>query len=305
MHGVISFYHYFRDTPPGRHTIHVCRAEACQSMNQRALEAHAKTALGVDFHGTTADGAFSLEPVYCLGNCACSPAIMIDGELYGRVTPERFDAIVAQWEKRSCIDDGLRPARCRGAVARRGRGRAGDRRRSDARRQIDVAHRAQRLARHVLARAARRGRDCRTDASPTDRCQPADVRALFDADFLKGGTHPLHVGPVESIPYFAKQERLTFARVGVTDPVSLDDYLAHGGYQGLHARTVDEPGGHRQGGHRLGPARPRRRGVSRPASSGRRCSMQPADQKYVTCNADEGDSGTFADRMLMEGDPFC
>jgi len=101
VHGVISFYHYFRETPPGRHTIHMCRAEACQSMNQRALEAHAKTALGVDFHGTTANGAFSFEPVYCLGNCACSPAIMIDGELYGRVTPERFDAILAKWEKRS------------------------------------------------------------------------------------------------------------------------------------------------------------------------------------------------------------
>jgi formate dehydrogenase subunit gamma len=100
VHGVISFYHYFRDTKPGRHTIHMCRAEACQSMNQAALEAHAKGALGVEFHGTTANGAFSFEPVYCLGNCACSPAIMVDGELYGRVTPERFDAIVAQWEKR-------------------------------------------------------------------------------------------------------------------------------------------------------------------------------------------------------------
>ena len=100
VHGVISFYHYFRDSPPGRHTIHRCRAEACQSMNQKALEAHAKKKLGVDFHGTTATGAFSFEPVYCLGNCACSPAIMIDGELYGRVTPDRFDEIVAQWEKR-------------------------------------------------------------------------------------------------------------------------------------------------------------------------------------------------------------
>jgi formate dehydrogenase subunit gamma len=100
VHGVISFYHYFRETPPGRHTIHLCRAEACQSMNQKALEAHAKEKLGVDFHETTANGAFSFEPVYCLGNCACSPAVMIDGELYGRVTPDRFDAIVSQWEKR-------------------------------------------------------------------------------------------------------------------------------------------------------------------------------------------------------------
>jgi formate dehydrogenase subunit gamma len=100
VHGVISFYHYFRDTPAGRHTIHMCRAEACQAMNQRALEAHAKTHLGIDFHGTTGNGAFTLEPVYCLGNCACSPAIMVDNELYGRVTPQRFDAILSQWEKR-------------------------------------------------------------------------------------------------------------------------------------------------------------------------------------------------------------
>src|SRR5215831_2707622 len=100
VHGVISFYHYFRDTKPGRHTIHLCRAEACQSMNQKATEAHAKQRLGVEFHGTSSDGAFTLEPVYCLGNCAACPAMMIDGKLYGRVTPQRFDTIVAQWEKR-------------------------------------------------------------------------------------------------------------------------------------------------------------------------------------------------------------
>jgi len=100
VHGVISFYHYFRDSKPGRHTIHLCRAEACQSMNQQATEAHAKQRLAVDYHGTSLDGAFTLEPVYCLGNCAASPAMMIDDTLYGRVTPRRFDAIVAQWEKR-------------------------------------------------------------------------------------------------------------------------------------------------------------------------------------------------------------
>ena len=100
VHGVISFYHYFRDTKPGRHTIHLCRAEACQSMNQKATEAHAKQKLGVDYHGTTPSGAFTFEPVYCLGNCAASPAMMVDGELYGRVTPDRFDDIVSKWEKR-------------------------------------------------------------------------------------------------------------------------------------------------------------------------------------------------------------
>lgn len=95
VHGVITFYHYFRQTPPGRKTIHLCRAESCQAMGSDALEAHVKSALGIDYHENSADGAFSLEPVYCLGNCACSPAIMIDKDVYGRVTPERFDEIVA------------------------------------------------------------------------------------------------------------------------------------------------------------------------------------------------------------------
>ncbi len=101
VHGVVSFYHYFRSTPPGRHVIQLCRAEACQARDQRALEAHVAARLGIGFHQSTADGAVSLEPVYCLGNCACAPAMMIDGELYGRVTGERFDTILAELETRS------------------------------------------------------------------------------------------------------------------------------------------------------------------------------------------------------------
>ena len=95
IHGVISFYHYFRDTPPGKHTVHICRAESCQAMGGKKLESHVKAKLGIDYHETTADGKFSLEPVYCLGNCACSPALQLDKEdVYGRVTPELFDAII-------------------------------------------------------------------------------------------------------------------------------------------------------------------------------------------------------------------
>lgn len=96
VHGVVTFYHHFRTTRPGRHTLQICRAEACQSMGCGALEDHARQRLGIDYHETTADGAISLEPVYCLGNCACSPAVMIDGQLYGRVSPERLDALVAK-----------------------------------------------------------------------------------------------------------------------------------------------------------------------------------------------------------------
>jgi formate dehydrogenase subunit gamma len=94
VHGVVTFYHFFRTHPVGKHTLYVCRAEACQSMGSRKLEQYVREKLGVDFHETTADGRFSLEPVYCLGNCACSPAVMVDETVYGRVTPQRIDEIV-------------------------------------------------------------------------------------------------------------------------------------------------------------------------------------------------------------------
>lgn len=96
VHGVVSFYHYFLQERPGRHVVHLCRAEACQALGSVALEAHAKAKLGVDYHGTTSDGAITLEPVYCLGNCALGPSLMVDKQLHGRVTTERFDALVTQ-----------------------------------------------------------------------------------------------------------------------------------------------------------------------------------------------------------------
>lgn len=94
VHGVVTFYHFFRTEPPGLHTLYLCRAEACQSMGARALETYVRAKLKVDFHQTTADGRFSLEPVYCLGNCASSPAVMVDETVYGRVTPTRLDEIL-------------------------------------------------------------------------------------------------------------------------------------------------------------------------------------------------------------------
>lgn len=90
--GTLSFYHDFRTTPPGRHVLRVCRAEACQAMGADALAAHVKAKLGCDFKETSA-GSVTLEAVYCLGNCACAPAVMIDGTLHGRVTAARFDEL--------------------------------------------------------------------------------------------------------------------------------------------------------------------------------------------------------------------
>lgn len=133
--------------------------------------------------------------------------------------------------------------------------------------------------------------------------QVEDVAALFDADFLHGGAHALALGLTESIDYLKNQQRLTFARVGIVDPRSLDDYVAHGGYRGLEAalrmsgaeivQTVTDSGLRGRGGAAF-PT-----GIK-----WKTCLDAPAVQKYVACNADEGDSGTYADRMIMEGDPF-
>ena len=131
-----------------------------------------------------------------------------------------------------------------------------------------------------------------------------DVAGLFAASFLEGGAHPLRLGPVDQLPYLASQQRLTFARVGRIDPLSLESYRAEGGYQGLEralsmsgadiVKAVTDSGLRGRGG------------AAFPAGIKWKTVLdQATPQKYVTCNADEGDSGTFADRMLMEGDPFC
>ncbi|MBF0264110.1 MAG: formate dehydrogenase subunit gamma [Gammaproteobacteria bacterium] len=94
VHGFISFYHHFRTHPVGKHVLQVCRAESCQAMGSEKLEAYIKAKLSVDYHNTTADGKITLLPVYCLGNCACSPSVMMNEEIYGRVDMKQIDDIV-------------------------------------------------------------------------------------------------------------------------------------------------------------------------------------------------------------------
>ncbi len=136
---------------------------------------------------------------------------------------------------------------------------------------------------------------------PVDR---EDVTGLFEAGFLEGADHPLRIGGPEDHPFMKRQTRLAFARCGITDPLSLDDYRAYGGFKGLEraiaigpAATVEEvvTSGLRGRGGAGFPTGIKWRTV---AQTG-------AQQKYIVCNADEGDSGTFSDRMMMEGDPFC
>jgi len=92
VHGVVSFYHDFRTSPPAKHVLKICQAEACQAMGSRQLTAHAESKLGVEMHGSTDN--VTLEPVYCLGNCACSPAVIIDDKVYGRVDANKLDKLI-------------------------------------------------------------------------------------------------------------------------------------------------------------------------------------------------------------------
>jgi formate dehydrogenase subunit gamma len=96
VHGVISFYHDFREHPAGRHTLKICRAEACQSVGGNAMAQRMLDRLGVDWHGTTRDGAVTVEPVYCLGMCACGPAAMLDGRVIGRIDDARMEKLMTQ-----------------------------------------------------------------------------------------------------------------------------------------------------------------------------------------------------------------
>ena len=184
---------------------------------------------------------------------------------------------------------------------------------------------ADRVAAAIVAEAAKRGREVELVRNGTrgmvwleplvevetahgrvayGPVQPADVPELFAAGFLDGRPHRLGHGITEHIPYFAGQERLTFARVGITAPLSIDDYVAHEGYAGLKraltmkpadiVREVTDSGLRGRGGAAF-PT-----GIKWNTVLGAQ-----ADQKYIVCNADEGDSGTFSDRMLMEGDPYC
>ena len=324
VHGVISFYHHFRDTPPGRRVVHVCRAESCQAMEGRALEAHAKETLGVGFHETTPDGAVTLEPIYCLGNCALSPAIMVDGQVYGRVTPQRFEALVADrvTGHRDAVT-GHRDTETQSTPIPESRTPN-----LESRPRVYVPRDsgalsmgAAEVAAAIAARLPAEARLVRNGSRGLYWLEPlvevetpggriaygpvaiSDVESLFAAGFLTGGAHPLRVGPTEEIPYLAKQERLTCARIGVIDPVDLDDYTSHGGFEGLRRALTMTPAAIVQDVTDSGLRG--RGGAAFPTGIKWRTVLeQPAGQKYVACNADEGDSGTFSDRMIMEGDPF-
>ncbi len=316
VQGVIGFYHDFHHEPLGKTVIQVCRAEACQANGGRALEAHARERLGVDFGETTADGQHSLEAVYCLGNCACSPSVRIGDEIHARVTPGRFDALISE----SGRDLERAPAPAIGGH-KTGEGAVRVCVPMDT---TAVALGADAVAQAIAAEAGERGIEVdivRTGSRGAFWLEPLlevgsgpdkklfgsvkaeDVSALFDAGFPGDCEHPSLLGGLEDIPWLARQQRLTFARAGEIDPLSIAEYEATDGFTGLRKALEMQPQAIvdlvKESGLRG------RGGAAFPTGIKWQTVLDaPADQKYIVCNADEGDSGTFADRLLMEADPF-
>jgi formate dehydrogenase iron-sulfur subunit len=315
VHGVITFYHHFRRRPPGRRVVQICQAEACRSMGAKSLLAHARARLGCGPHERSADGEFSLETVYCLGQCANAPAVMIDDRVHARMTAQRFDQRIAGAEAPRA------PATHAAVTARSGssitvyvpRDSSALAVGAD---QVAAAVAAQAAARDIAITLVRNGSRGLFWLEPLVEVGSSsgrigygpvsidDVAALFDHGFLDGGAHPLRLGRVDDLPWLKSQQRLTFARIGLADPRSLADYEAHDGNTGLRRALAMQPAaivaevtdsGLRGRGGAAFPT-----GIKWQTAAN-----AAAAQKYIVCNADEGDSGSFADRLLMESDPFA
>jgi len=298
VHGVITFYKDFRSTPPAGPVVQVCRAEACLSRGGAALHQAAIDA--------AAGQPVEVEEVFCLGLCTQGPAVASGGALHANVTAEGVATIIGQVARREAIaapvptgGDGVTVYVPVDAAARA----AG---------ADDVAAA---LAAQPGVRVVRNGSRGMLWLEPLVEVATAagrvaygnvtvdDVAGLLDVGLLQGGDHAKRLGLADELPWMQGQQRVTFGRVGVVDPRDADDYVAHGGLAGLRRAMAMQPGdvvtevtdsGLRGRG-----------GAAFPSGIKLRTVLDtPADRKYIVGNADEGDSGSFADRMLMEGDPF-
>ena len=284
--------------------IHVCRGEACQSMGSEQLARHARKHLAVDFGDTTSDGALTLEQVFCLGNCALSPAVLVDGRLKGRVDEADFDDACRLLPDEGTLMD---PAAVFVPLDAAARSVGAEDVATAIVREATVRRHEVRLVRNgsrgmfwlepLVEVSTAKGR---VAYGPV---QAESVGELLDAGMLEGAPHRLCLGLTEEISHLKRQTRFTFERVGVTDPLSVADYEANGGLAGLRRAlemtpqeivTVVTDSGLRGRGGAGFPTGVKWQTVLN----------MPSELKFIACNADEGDSGTFADRTLMEGDPF-
>ena len=302
IHGVVSFYADFRTDPPIGPVVQVCRAEACQARGADDVLARARS---------LADGGAPVEvaEVFCLGNCALGPSVTVAGRLHGRVTVADVEGLLAG------AGDPVSAAAGDGVVASVSGPRVYVPRDAAARAvgADDVATAlAESGAGMALVRNGSRGMlwleplvevDTPAGRVAYGPVGAGDVPGLLAAGLLDGGDHPLRLGLTEDLPWMRRQQRVTFRRVGVIDPRSADEFEANGGLTGLRRALTMTPADVVQEVTASGLRG--RGGAAFPTGIKWRTVLEAAGpQKYVCCNADEGDSGTFADRMLMEGDPF-
>jgi len=305
VHGVISFYKDFRTTPPKGPTVQVCRAEACQARGAREVFATA-TAAGADM-------AVEVEEVFCLGLCTAGPTVAVNGSLHCLVDSPKMTALLS-----SIVKSATKPGAAAAAAAVK-KPKADDVVVYVPRDAAALAWGADRVAAlfdaHPGVRVVRNGSHGMLWLEPlVEVATPAgrvaygpvsakDVPALIDAGMLTGAAHPLRIGSVDEEPWMKRQQRVTFKRVGVVDPRDADDFVAHGGLVGLRRALAMKPG--EVVAEVTDSGLRGRGGAAFPTGIKWRTVLEtPGVQKFIACNADEGDSGTFADRMLMEGDPF-
>ena len=297
VHGVITFYKDFRTEAPVGPLVQVCRGEACQARGGDKVWAAAQ--------GAPQWAAVAVEEVFCVGNCALGPNVSIGGQLY----PMRDDGDLENAVRVAVQGHDPAPTETSGSgvsvyvprdAAARGEG---------------ADHVAAALAASSDVRVVRTGSRGMLWLEPMVEVDTpngrvaygpvgvTDVPALLAAGLVAAGDHPLRLGLVDELPWMKAQQRVTFRRVGVVDPRSTEDYEAHGGIAGLRRALAMAPADVvtevTESGLRG------RGGAAFPAGIKLRTVLDtPSAEKFIVANADEGDSGSFADRMLMEGDPF-
>ncbi|MGE0140781.1 MAG: NAD(P)H-dependent oxidoreductase subunit E [Ilumatobacteraceae bacterium] len=303
VHGVISFYADFRTAPPAGPVVQVCRAEACQARGADAVVARARQAV-------EAGAAVELAEVFCLGNCALGPSAATPGMVHGRLDPDGVAALIERTAARPATVSQSPATHVVGVDTVTVYVPA-----DAAARSAGADDTATALAAHPDVRVVRNGSRGMLWLEPMIEVATADgriaygpvaatdVEGLLASGVLTGGEHPLRLGPVDELPWLARQDRVTFRRVGLIDPRSTVEYESTGGLAGLRralsmspaevVAEVTESGLRGRGGAAF-PTGIKWNTVA----------QAPGIVKYIACNADEGDSGTFADRMLIEGDPL-
>ncbi len=319
VHGVLTFYDDLTTTPPAPVQVAICAAEACQSLGCRELIAHATTNLA-PIGGRSTDGRVSLREVFCLGNCALGPAVLVNEQLHGRVDATRLGELVNQSIAATTAPTANATANATVNPVRVGQGQGGQDTivyvpQDSAACSVGADAVAAALAKQPGVRVVRNGSrgmlwmepliEVVTDAGRIgyQHVQVEQLPELIAEGLLTGTAERQRIGVVDEYPYLAGQQRVTFARVGVIDPLDFDDFVAHGGLAGLR-RALTLTGADIVG-EVLASGLRGRGGAGFPTGIKWQAVLEAGPrQRYVCCNADEGDSGTFADRMLIEGDPF-